>query len=166
MINRRRSRKRVTSEPARNSRAWVVFDWVVVIIFGLILLVGAISALVEPVTENLEQEKIPIPGDALIIQVFNGSGDVAAANAVTDSLRRLGLDVKDIVKDAGVIYPYSLLVDRRGDVAKSDTLIKIVGLPMNRVVLQRNNDMFDATLVLGRDYRIALAKLIEKDKTQ
>ncbi len=160
MVNRRRPRKKLVREPVHNNRTWAIFDWVVVIVFGLLLLVGVISALVPPQHKNEVQQKFPVPGSSIIIQVFNGSGDINAASEVTDSLRRCGIDVRGVVKNAANIYPFTILLDRKGNEDKCDSLVKLMGLPSSRKVIQRNSDMFDATLVLGKDFKSALVKLL------
>lgn len=101
-----------------------------------------------------------MPGESFVVQVFNGSGEPYVASLVADSLRRRGVDVRSVVKLAGRVYPYTLLLDRRGDELKADSLLAILGLPRERLVLQRNNDIYDATVVIGRDYRAALAKIL------
>ena len=164
MTNRRRPRKREVAKPIKQARGWAVFDWIIVIAFTLIVLIGGISALVQPEASERPIENIPIPGSSIVVQVFNGSGDVNAALAVTDSLRKRGIDVRSVVKDAGNIYPKTILLDRRGSAFTIDSLLVITGLGRDRIALQKDDDIFDATLVLGRDYQAALAKLISTEK--
>ena len=161
MVKQRRPRKKLVREPIIDNRKWVVFDWAVVIIFAIVFLVGVISALVQPGRRDEVQQKFPIPGSSIVVQVFNGSGNINAAVEITDSLRKYGIDVRGVVKNAKNIYPYTLLLNRKGDESKCDSLAKILGLPDDRIIIQRNNDIFDVTLVLGKDFKNALAKLMK-----
>jgi len=160
MTNRRRPRKREVAKAVQQARGWGVFDWVIVIAFALILLIGGISALVQPEASGRAIENIPVPGSSIVVQVFNGSGDVNAAQSVAMVLSKLGVDVRDMVKDAGNVYPQTILLDRRGSSHTIDSLLIITGLGRDRIALQKDDNIFDATLVLGRDYQIALAKLM------
>lgn len=163
MVTRKRLQRKVDKEKEdKLGRGWTIFDWVVVIVFLLIIIVGGLSALVPPEDSEKEQKNIPVSGDA-IVQVFNGSGDISAANIVKESLTMHGVDVQDVVKNANAIYPYTILIDRKGDEFKIDSLISITGIPNERVILQRNYQMFDATLVLGRDWKMALSKFFSQD---
>jgi len=160
MASRRRPAKRTANESVREGKGWAIFDWAVVIIFALMALIGAISALVPPESGDREQENIPVSGSAIVIQVFNGTGDADVISFVTDSLRRQGFDVRDFGKNTDYIYPQSLILDRKGNEIAIDTLMEITGLTRDRVVLQRNEDIYELTLVIGKDYKTALAKLV------
>ena len=162
-VRRRKSPRRVRRARLRGeeSKGWKVFDWFAVVLCGILLLVGGISALVGP--ESSEREVQRPPGAKIVLQLFNGTGDKSIAAPISDSLRALGIDVRKEVRRASHIYPYTLLLDRRGNPHLVDSLAAVLGLPRDRVILQKNNSIYDVTLVLGKDYREVL-KGIFKEK--
>ena len=165
MRNRRKPRKKNTiSKSRKDGKGWKIFDWIALILFLLLLLVGGISALVPPRGSKPVDRKIQVPEDAVVIELFNGSGDPGIIALVSDSLRTCGIDVRSVTKNARSIYPYTLVLDRKGTAERINSLIKTLDIPRARVIIQRNSDIFEATLVLGRDYNQILAKILKTSK--
>ncbi|RKZ31784.1 hypothetical protein DRQ33_06845 [bacterium] len=166
----RRNRKKVIRSEntatikAENNKGWAIFDWVVVIIFVLIVLIGGISALIEPEQGTDIQDIHPPSKNAIILQLFNGTGDPTVLSPVTDSLRIMGIDIRSEVKNVHSIYPYTIILDRKGNRELMDSIATMLGLSDCRIVLQRNSDIFDATLVVGKDYKLALSNIFESEK--
>ena len=166
MVKRRKTHRKtpMVSSKSDDSNSWVIFDWISIIVFAIMLLVGGISALIGP-TKNSSSENISnLSDNAIILQLFNGSGDIGAVAVISDSLRSRGIDIRSEIKKTKTVYPYTLLLNRKGNDARIDSLANMLKLTNDRVILQKNNDIFDATLVIGRDYKIALAKLFSSRK--
>jgi len=165
MTKRRKSRLKTTLPTVKEEgKGWKIFDWVVVIIFGLAILVGMISALVSPGGDKQNESRIPVPEDAIVLELVNGSGDISILALLSDSLRAQGIDVKSVTKKTKAIYPYTLLLDRRNNPERIDTLAKILGIPEERITLQKNSAIFEATLVIGRDFKQTLPKFFSSSK--
>ena len=164
MVKRRRTHRKASTIPLRkdNGKGWFIFDWIVVILFVIVLLIGGISALIGGKSDIRSQNTIDIPDNAIILQLFNGSGENGIISMISDSLRSRGIDIRSEIKKSKNIYPYTLLLDRKGNNTRIDSLAEMLAIPKDRIILQRNNDIFDATLVIGRDYKMALSKLFSK----
>jgi len=165
MRNRRKGKKKNSISKSRDDgKGWKIFDWVALILFLLLFLFGGISALVGPQGEKPVDSKIPVPEDAIVIELFNGAGDPGIVAMVSDSLRTHGIDVRSVTKNARSIYPYTLVLVRKENVKRINSLIKTFDIPRDRVIIQRNTDIYEATLVLGRDYNQILAKILKTAK--
>jgi len=162
MARLRNTQKKVSKDNAKQTIGWKIFDWSVVITFVILTMLGTLSALIKPSGNDKYGPKMKTPDSSLIIQVYNGSGNMAMATIVTDSLRNRGVDVQNLVKSSKKTYPFTILLDRKHQKSKIDSLVSIMGLPADRVILQRNNEFFDATLVLGVDYKTAIPNLLYK----
>ena len=160
-----RARRKRSIVRAAESRGWKIFDWFAVVLGGIVLLVGGISALVGP--ETPESKKVNSPaGTKIVLQLFNGTGDKTALAPLSDSLRSMGIDVRDEIRGARSVYPYTILLDRHGNPPLVDSLATLIGLPHDRIILQRNKDIYDATLVVGKDYKQVLANLFRNEKNK
>ena len=156
----RRSRK--TRVRVSEGRGWRIFDWFVVVLCGLLILVGGLSALVEP---ESSVKNAPRPaGGKIVLQLFNGTGYKDVVAPISDSLRAMGIDVRDEVRRARSVYPYTILLDRKGNPHVADSLALILGLPRDRVILQKNNSIYDVTLVLGKDYKGVLKGIFREGR--
>ncbi len=158
-----RARKRRPKIRATESPGWKIFDWFAVVLGAIVILVGGISALVGPESEP-HRQAAKTTGDRIMLQLFNGAGDKSAVAILSDSLRAMGIDVGDEVRNSRSVYPYTILLDRKGNPQLMDSLATILGLPHDRIVLQRNKNIYDATLVVGKDYKQILKKVLEKNQ--
>ena len=160
-IPRTRSRRKKPPPRAEETGGWKVFDWFAIILGGIVLLVGGISALVEPESSGTKRTG-PVSGEKIVLQLFNGTGDKTAIAPLSDSLRAMGIDIRDEVRGSRSVYPYTILLDRHGNPKLVDSLATLLGMPHDRIVLQRNRDIYDATLVIGKDYKQILTKIFSK----
>ncbi|MCD6530813.1 LytR C-terminal domain-containing protein [bacterium] len=160
-IPRTRSRRKRLSPRAEETGGWKIFDWFAIILGGIVLLVGGISALVGPESSRTKRTG-PVSGEKVVLQLFNGTGDKTAIAPLSDSLRAMGIDIRDEVRGSRSVYPYTILLDRHGNPKLVDSLATLLGMPHDRIVLQRNRDIYDATLVIGKDYKQILTKIFSK----
>jgi len=126
-----------------------IIDWIIIIPIGLVALFVFIGYMLPPKTP--EPEPILPDAGAIRIQLFGGCSRRVKVLEIGDLLREHGVDVTETV-NSNSIYPYSLVVDRIGNRSIADSLKKILGLPDDRVILQRRNMIVDATVVIGLDY--------------
>ncbi len=160
-IPRTRPKRKKSSIKTTKSGGWKVFDWFAIILGGIVLLVGGISALVGPESSGTKRTG-PVSGEKIALQLFNGTGDKTAIAPLSDSLRAMGIDIRDEVRGSRSVYPYTILLDRHGNPKLMDSLATLIGLPHDRIVLQRNRDIYDATLVIGKDYKQVLTKIFSR----
>ncbi len=92
-----------------------------------------------------------IPPSTFTIEVLNGSGKTGLAHDARNGLLHLGIDV--IKEDNAPHFGYeeSILIARKPD-ADVDLLGEILGCKNVIVQIQEDN-LADATLILGADYR-------------
>jgi hypothetical protein len=154
-----RTHRKKSKDQKKPGRLWNIFDWAAVIFVAVFILIGTISAVVPASQSPIPKPTIPTPGNSLVLQVYNGSGEPTAASTVNDFLRGKGVDVRDVIKNSDRIHPTTMILARKSYDPKLDSLAKLVGIPKNRIILQRNADVFDATLLLGKDYKLALPKV-------
>ena len=147
---------------ARNVLGWKIFDWVVLAGFVIIVLLGLVANASTPKVNRLIRSKMVRSEfrSNISIQVINGTGELMPVSKIVDRLRQEGFDVVDIDKLSHNIYPWTLLLLRKLNPDAADTVIFVCGLPRDRIVIQRNNQIYDMTLVIGRDYKTALSKLL------
>lgn len=158
MTIRRKPRKRLSKEITPRSRGWEIFDWVVVILFLLLILIGGISAFTQPPDMKRSRVGIIVPKGDIVVQVINGSGNSRAASILTEYLRSNGIDVRD-VRESKQKYPYSLLLNRKESCYFVDSLRQMLGIGKEKVILQRSNMPYDATIIIGKDFMVAFSKL-------
>ncbi len=161
MTVRRKPRKGLSKEVIPRSRGWKIFDWVVVIIFVLLVMIGGISALTQPPETKMAKRRITVPKGDIIVQVINGSGNSRASSILTQYLCSNGVDVRDVKEYKGK-YPYSLLLNRKESSYMIDSLRQMLGIEKGKVILQRSNVPYDATIIIGKDYMVAFSKLMSQ----
>ena len=152
MAGKSRSRK-ADSENKRGITR--ILDYFVIAVLGLAAIFITVGYFLPP-EEQPPAREIP-DGRSIKVQLFGGCGRGSEVMRLADRLREIGIDVVDIHKESGNLYPYSLVVDRRGNSAVAESLAHLLGLPEDRVVVQRYNLMVDATIVVGLDYTGLLA---------
>ena len=138
-----------------------LFDWAVIVFFGLAAVIVTIGYLL-PVKTEPPKSILP-DGKSIKVELFGGCSRGNEVVYIAVLMRKLGIDVAEIEKESGYIYPKSLLVDRRGNPALADSLVKLLGLPKDRIVVQRYNLVVDATVVIGLDYPQIIKKLQSQD---
>ncbi len=92
-----------------------------------------------------------IPPRTFTIEVLNGSGETGLAHAARNGLLHLGIDVIEEANAPHFGYEESILIARKAD-ADVDRLGEILGCKNVIVQIQEDN-LADATLILGADYR-------------
>jgi len=91
------------------------------------------------------------PPRTFTIEVLNGSGETGLAHAARNGLLHLGIDVIEEDNAPHFGYEESILIARKPD-ADVDRLGEILGCKNVIVQIQEDN-LADATLILGADYR-------------
>ncbi len=91
------------------------------------------------------------PPRTFTIEVLNGSGETGLAHAARNGLLHLGIDVIEEGNAPHFGYEESILIARKPD-ADVDQLGEILGCKNVIVQIQEDN-LADATLILGADYR-------------
>ncbi len=162
-------RKAASAEKVRSweeGAGWRIFDIAVLSVVSIFVLLGVLSVLVSPKQEvnRPAAGKIPVPSDAYVLQLLNGSGESSFINGLCDSLRVRKLDVRSVVRKTSAIYPQTYLIDRKNNTAKTDSIATLLGIPPQRIILHRDEDIYDFTILIGRDYPFILKKLFEKPK--
>ncbi len=155
MAATRESRKE--KQNPNESKLTGLFDWTVIILFGLIAIFIVVGYILPT---KIEPPKPILPdGKSIKVELFGGCGRGSEVIRIASLIRRLGIDVSEIKKESGYLYPKSLVVDRKGNPALTDSLVNLLGLPKDRVVIQRYDLIVDATVVIGLDYPLILKKL-------
>jgi len=92
------------------------------------------------------------------VEVLNGAGEPGAASQVTEALRDAGYDVKTFGNAASFEYESTIVIDRsnRSDAARS--VADALGVEEVRSEPQPALYL-DATIILGRDWRLRLDRL-------
>lgn len=154
----RRRVSRISIEP-KVSKGWLIFDWFVIVIVIVLFGIGAIAMVIKPQkSQSAGFDKIPEAGKSIVLQVVNGSGKGHAEISITDAIRRIGIDVRDVGKSE-FVYPLTLLLCRSGNMATAESLASLLGLSRDRLLLQKSDIHVDATLILGTDFKETLPKL-------
>lgn len=95
------------------------------------------------------------PPDIVQVEVLNGAGAAGIAGTLRDHLRREGFDVVSTGNYARFDVAETFVLDRTGQPAAARAVADALGLPHARV--RTDTGTFydpDATVVLGRDYRL------------
>lgn len=96
--------------------------------------------------------------DRISVEVLNGAGEPGAAALITDALRDAGYDVKTFGNAPSFEYEETIVIDRseRSDAARSVA----DALGVNEVRTEPRPALYlDATIILGRDWKLRLEKL-------
>ena len=92
-------------------------------------------------------------GDIIQLEVRNGCGVDGVAARTTRYLRRHGFDVVEMGDYTSFDVPYSLVIDRVGDLEAARKVAAVLGIPEERVRQQIQPDLFlDASVIIGKDY--------------
>ncbi len=129
---------------------------VAVILFMLLWVLGYIF----PFSSDDEEEKMEYPElESITAEVLNGCGVPGIADKFAKILRTNGIDVYNPTNASSFGFPNTLLLDRQGQKVVADSVASILGLPDDCVLIQRNDDMMDVTLIIGKDYKKYLEAL-------
>jgi hypothetical protein len=94
-------------------------------------------------------------GRRVSVEVLNGAGDPGAASRVTRVLRDAGYDVKTYGNAPSYDYDDTLVIDRSGVAGAARSVADALGV--TEIVSEPRPDLFvDATIILGRDWKIRL----------
>jgi len=109
----------------------------------------------EGVPSSISPESL---ADRISVEVLNGGGEPGAASLVTEALRDAGFDVKTFGNAASFEYENTVVIDRSGRPGASRSVADALGV--DEVVTEPEPALhLDATIILGRDWRQALARL-------
>ncbi|HOJ37183.1 MAG TPA: LytR C-terminal domain-containing protein [Ignavibacteriales bacterium] len=132
------------------------YNFLLVILFFIIIFL--VYSIIVKFTKDDNISEITInnqglPSEIIQVEVLNASDIAGVAERVTDFLRNSKVDVVNIsnyhIKD----IPYTLVIDRRGNMANAYQIAKILNVSEKNVISQINNDyLVDVTIIIGRDY--------------
>ena len=129
-----------------------------ILIFFLVSLIIYLSYSVFVKVTGLEEEdSLPLPNEAastiIQVEVLNGCGVSGIADRFTDYLREENFDVVNIGNYISFDVTESLVIDRIGNMANARKVAKSLGIKMNNIIQQLNDDYFlDVSIVIGKDY--------------
>ncbi|GEM_PF-1260583 len=121
---------------------------------------------VEKGTAQSPEEKTPEPkpqqnalqppiSKPLQVEVLNGCGVPKLADKVTRYLRRRRVDVVQTGNYKNFNVTKSRIIDRRGNPENVRKIANILGIPVNRIGLKKDENLqLDATIILGADYNL------------
>ena len=104
-------------------------------------------------------EVVDAPQERITLEVYNGLRQGSITLNILEILRRDGrIDVRTIEKSPTNMYPRTIILDRKGNRQKMEYLAEMLGLPKERILIQKSNQRLDATLVVGIDYTLITEK--------
>jgi hypothetical protein len=116
--------------------------------------VEAASAYVPPVEADPTSAPVAHISRAVRVEVLNGCGKPAIAGRVTRRARAAGMDVIDEGNAETFGFLNSMVIDRRGNLAKAQEVAAAMGIP---ICIQQVRDdpsrLAEVSIVIGRDYR-------------
>ena len=153
-------KKRRNKKVGGDSPSIRVFFYLFLVVGGLYIIAAATGYLIRPAEKvSSVPERLGDP-NRIKVQVFNGCKRARVVLEIKDVLRRIGeIDVVSIETDASYLYPKTIVLDRKGNPSLMKKLRELIGLPGDRVILQRNEQIEDATIVVGEDAMDILGKL-------
>jgi len=88
------------------------------------------------------------------LEILNGCAVRQLAARFGEKLRDEGYDIRDMRNAARSNYPLSYIYDRTGIPGQAEQLAKLLGIPMERVILDPDPSLVDVdlSLILGADY--------------
>jgi hypothetical protein len=112
-----------------------------------------------PAVQIGEEIKAPVQ-----IEVLNGCGATGIADKFTAFLRQKGFDVVKTGNYESFNVPRTLVIDRKGNVRLAVRIGAALGLKKSEVISEIHDlYMVDATVVLGKDFRLLSSwKSLEK----
>ena len=126
-----------------------------VILFSFLWVLGYLVPFSQPEAKNAEYPEI----ESITAEVLNGCGVSGIATEFAQILRANGIDAYNPANASSFGFPKTLLLDRKGQKTVADSVANILNLPENCILIQRNDDMMDITLIIGKDYQQYLQKL-------
>jgi hypothetical protein len=96
--------------------------------------------------------------ERISVEVLNGAGETGAAALITEALRDAGYDVKTFGNAPTFEYDDTVVIDRSGRSGAARSVADALGVDAVRAEL-RPALYLDATIILGRDWRLCLEKL-------
>ena len=128
--------------------------WLLASLAGAVLLVAGLRPYLESQPEAVAQSSLPELEQPIRIAIFNGCGASQLAARLTKKARGLGLDVIHEGNADSFGYPYSMTIDRVGDLSKARRVADILGIP--HYIQQISEDEFrieEISVIVGRDYQ-------------
>ncbi|WP_143149549.1 LytR C-terminal domain-containing protein [Rhodothermus profundi] len=143
-------RRRTKGRPRRLENALLIF---LIGSVGILLYALGVRLLAPRVDPVREKNPARLVGDIIQLEVRNGCGVDGVAAQATRYLRRHGFDVVEVGDHTSFDVPYSLVIDRVGDLEAARKVAAVLGIPEDRVRQQIRPDLFlDASVIIGKDY--------------
>lgn len=114
----------------------------------------------------VSEEQPPVTGEAetispaevtrpIKVEILNGCGTPGIAKKSADFLRSKGYDIRDFKNAKSSDYTSTVIYVRGIGRVYGETLAGTIGLPLERVQIQRDPTLVDVdvTLILGADYK-------------
>jgi len=105
---------------------------------------------------NKEAERKPLDlSSPTRVQLLNGCGVRGFTKGIAPILQERGFDVREAGNADNFRYEYTLVLDRRGDLARALALADSFGISHTYVRSEPDDRLvdIDVTLIVGRDYR-------------
>lgn len=120
---------------------------------GILLYALGVRLLAPRVDPIREANPAHLVGNIIQLEVRNGCGVDGVAAQTTRYLRRRGFDVVEVGDYISFDVPYSLVIDRVGDLETARKVAAVLGISEDRVHQQIQPDLLvDASVILGKDY--------------
>lgn len=136
--------------------------WLLAVAAGGLLLALAVwqrhadaaSTFVPPVEANRATAPATHISRTVRVEVLNGCGKPAIAGRVTRRARAAGMDVIDEGNAETFGFLNSMVIDRRGNLAKAQEVAEAMGIPVCiQQVREDPSRLAEVSIVIGRDYR-------------
>lgn len=86
-------------------------------------------------------------------EVLNGSGVKGLGERFTEFLRNNKVDVVATSNYINNDVAYTLVIDRRGNMANAEKVADLLGVDKKHIIQQLNDEYFlDITVIIGKDY--------------
>lgn len=120
-----------------------------------VLLFALITRVIFPRIDNQRASNAQhLIGKVIQIEVLNGCGIPGLASKFTSVLRRNGFDVVESGNFETFNVPYSLVIDRSGNLKNAERVAHALGISKKHVIQEISPDYYvDATVVIGSDYQ-------------
>ena len=132
------------------NRIYLIIFFIFLIVVFSLYVIFLLKGFSEP---KLVERDIDDVDERIKLVVFNGCRNSFKTVQITDMIRRNAeIDVVDIIKSPGSVYPRTVILDRVGDSEKMVLLADILGLSEDVIIKQRADHFVDATLIIGLDH--------------
>lgn len=132
------------------------YNFLLVILFFIIIFLVYSIIVKFTKKENISEITINnsgVPSEIIQVEVLNGTDISGVSERTTDFLRNSKVDVVNIGNYFQRDIPYTIVIDRRGNMANAYQIARLLNVHEKNVIQQINNDyLVDVTVIIGRDY--------------